>query len=111
MSYKEKLDKIADSLLQDNWLDDLYTIDLQYIFNQMSMKQRQVVEHLIEGYNNKEIAALLNVTERQIRYHKRNAKFRFLNVLIGIGLPDKVSTKEQYNWEKKYNWKKVSTYS
>jgi len=104
MSYKEKLDKIADSLLQDNWLDDVYTIDLQYIFNQMSMKQRQVVEHLIEGLSISEIAQRLRLSISQVYRHRKEAKRKFLSVLICYGKERAISQREKWLWKKYYMW-------
>jgi len=77
----DPINDVINNLLMDNWSDSLYISDLQFIFNQMTVIQRQVVEHRIKGLTQQEIADILKISKPAVNKHLNRAKKKFLQFL------------------------------
>ena len=52
--------RIVQNLIQDRYIDEILGSDLRYCLeHRLSSKERWVVEHLVEGYSDREIYTLL----------------------------------------------------
>jgi len=56
----DSTEKIVDCLLRNEFCDEILGEDLRYCLeHRMSLKERQVCEHLVEGYKDEDIYNLL----------------------------------------------------
>ena len=76
---------IINGLLQDNYIDDILCEDLRYCLeHRLSLKERQVIEHLVEGYTDQEIYTLLKKvfpTYHAYEHSKSKAKKKLLQYM------------------------------
>jgi FixJ family two-component response regulator len=77
-----RFSQIIQGLLKDNYLDEIMSDDFKYcLYHIMSPRERQVIEHLVEGYEDKEIMRLMKITYCQFHHFKTRAKRKLLHFL------------------------------
>lgn len=70
-------ESIVDAILPDN--NDrigysLENIDFDCFINLLKDKERQIIEHLIKGFNQKEIAEIMNMTQQAVSLNIKSIK-------------------------------------
>jgi len=72
MNAQDTIDSIILNLLQNNFIDGILSSELRYcMMHRMSIKERQVIEHLVEGYKDEQIYSLMRKVFPSMNAYRR----------------------------------------